>query len=247
MARSFYYGTDSQVYMSSRSFSQKISADPGAYGLTPERCAEYASVDADYRAAYVAAVTPDTRTKGKISGKNDARASLMALAASLAKVIEGTPTVTDAQKIGLGLSVRGAPTPLANPGTPYKFVANLSVSGAINLQWKCDNPAGATMYQIWRRIGTHAEFVYLGASGKRRFRDDTLPAGSSAMMYQIQAVRASKVGRCGGVQCQHRCERSASDRHGDDDEESGVIEDDKVTRGQGDGVTRSRVRAQSRL
>ena len=143
--------------------SQKISGDPGAYGLTPEQCAEYASVDADYRAGNVAAVTPDTHTKGKIWGKNDARASLMALAASLAKVYRGhADRDRNSQKIGLGLSVRHAPTPLANPGTPYKFVANLSVSGGINLQWKCDNPAGATMYQIWRRIGTHAGSFYLG-------------------------------------------------------------------------------------
>ena len=33
MARSFYYGTDFQVYASSRSFSQKISADPGAFRI----------------------------------------------------------------------------------------------------------------------------------------------------------------------------------------------------------------------
>ena len=106
-------------------------------------------------------------------------------------------------------------TPLANPGTPYKFVANLSVSGAINLQWKCDNPAGATMYQIWRRIGTHAEFVYLGASGKRRFRDDTLPAGSSAMMYQIQAVRTSKVGQMAEFNVNIGVSGARRDRHGE--------------------------------
>ncbi len=194
MARSFYYGTDFQLHMSSRSFSQKISADPGAFGLSPERCAAYASVDADYQAAFVAAVTPETRTKAKIMAKNDARASLMALAASLAKIIDGTPTVTDAQRIDLGLSVRTAPTPLAALGTPYKFVATLAPSGALELGWKCKNPAGATMYQIWRRIGADGEFTYLGTSGKRRFRDDTLPAGSSQVTYQIQAIRSTAVG-----------------------------------------------------
>ena len=34
--------------------------------------AAYAHADADYQAAYVAAVTPETRTKVKIAAKNDA-------------------------------------------------------------------------------------------------------------------------------------------------------------------------------
>ena len=66
----------------------------------------------------MAAVTPDSHTKVKIAAKNDARASLMALAASLTKIIDGTPTVSEEQKIALGLSVRSAPTPLAAPGKP---------------------------------------------------------------------------------------------------------------------------------
>ncbi len=194
MARSFYYGTDAQLYSSSRSFSEKISADPGAYGLNPEQSAAYAIVDADYRAAYVAAITPETRTKGKVATKNDARAALMAMAASLAKLIDGTPTVTDSQKIDLGLNVRSAPTPTPPPGKPDSFTVNLSETGAIELAWKCSNPAGATMYHIWRRIGIKGEFIYLGTFGKRRFTDDTLPAGTSMATYQVQAVRSNLVG-----------------------------------------------------
>ena len=67
--------------------------------------------------------------------------------------------------------------------------------GEIELAWKCKNPAGGTVYQIWRRIGVDGELTYMGALGKRQVPwMPPLPAGSAEVMYQIQAMRAAKVG-----------------------------------------------------
>ena len=90
------------------------------------------------------------------------------------------------------------PSPVGTPGTPTNFSAMLNGNGALLLKWKCANPAGSvgTIYQVWRRIGAPltAEFVYLGGSGTKGFVDGTLPAGSAAVTYQIQAVRSTAVG-----------------------------------------------------
>jgi len=50
------------------------------------------------------------------------------------------------------------------------------------------------MYTVSRRIGVDGPFVQLGLSGKKRFVDDTIPAGTSQIVYQIQAIRSTRVG-----------------------------------------------------
>jgi hypothetical protein len=85
------------------------------------------------------------------------------------------------------------------PGTPTDFTVSLNGDGTLKLKWKCANPAGSvgTIYQVWRRIGGAGgagEFVYLGGSGTKDFTDDTLPAGSAAVTYQIQGVRSTAIG-----------------------------------------------------
>ena len=46
-----------------------------------------------------------------------------------------------------------------------------------------------------RRVGgANATFVYIGASGLKSFTDDTLPAGSASVTYQITAVRSTARG-----------------------------------------------------
>lgn len=79
------------------------------------------------------------------------------------------------------------------PGTPFEFTVGLLQSGALELKWKCNNPAGTqgTMYEIKRRLGAAGAFEYVGATGIKSFTDETLPAGNSAVTYQITAVRST--------------------------------------------------------
>jgi hypothetical protein len=89
-----------------------------------------------------------------------------------------------------------APTPVGPLGTPDNFTVGLSPSGAVILKWKCTNPKSATgvTYQIWRRNGPTEEFTYLGGTGAKEYQDNTVPAGSSQVTYQIQATRSNSVG-----------------------------------------------------
>src|SRR5688572_980052 len=142
MGKSFFRGSDAEVYTGSRAFSAKINESPSAYGISPERAAEYAVVDVAYAAAYVAAVSPEQRTKGRVCAKNQAKARLMRMASDLANIIAGSGA-SDVEKISLGLSVRAKPAPLPPPGKPDAHRVMLLGDGSIQLTWKCKNPPGS--------------------------------------------------------------------------------------------------------
>jgi len=87
------------------------------------------------------------------------------------------------------------PTPVTTLGQPSDFNVGLGADGALTLKWKCSSPrASGVIYQVWRRIGNASDFSYLGGTGAKSFVDDTLPAGSSSMVYKLQAVRSTATG-----------------------------------------------------
>lgn len=196
MGKSFFMGTDAELYTGSANFSTKITATPTAYGLVAAQATAYATLNTNYASAYTASQAPSTRTKSAVASKNAAKILLKAMASDLAKIIEGTATVTDGQKLDLGISVRATPTPVGDPGTPEALDVALDGAGGLILKWKCPNPAGSvgTMYQVYRRVTPTGEFTYLGGSGEKKFTDSTIPAGSSQVTYKIQAVRSTAVG-----------------------------------------------------
>jgi hypothetical protein len=87
-------------------------------------------------------------------------------------------------------------SPTAEPGTPFELTTRLGGNGSLILQWKCKNPRGSTgtVYQLSRRIGPDGPFAYLGLTGEKRFVDNTIPAGATAIEYEIRAVRSTKAG-----------------------------------------------------
>jgi hypothetical protein len=196
MGKSFFLGTDAEMYTGSAAFSTQIGAQPTSFGLSSIQASSYATLNSAYASAYLAANNPDTRTKGAVAAKNTAKANLRVSASNLASIIDGTPTVTDQQKIDLGISVRATPSPMPDPGTPEALEVTLDGAGGLILKWKCANPTGSqgTMYQIYRRVTASGEFTYLGGSGEKKFTDSTVPAGSSQVTYKIQAVRSTAVG-----------------------------------------------------
>lgn len=89
------------------------------------------------------------------------------------------------------------PSPVGELGMPGDFKASVNLAtGALDTKWKCSNPRGAsgTVYQIWRRLGTDGDFTYMGGVGAKKYTDNTVPAGTACVQYQIQAVRSTSVG-----------------------------------------------------
>jgi hypothetical protein len=197
MGKSFFLGTYAEVYTGSAAFSTQITATPTAFGLVAAQATAYAALNDAYATAYLAAQDPSTRTKGQTAAKKTAKQNLIVMASNLAKIIQGTPTVTDQQKIDLGISVRATPTPIGPLGKAEDFKVSLDpASGTVKLTWKCKNPRGAsgTCYQVYRRLGAVGEFQYMGGVGEKKYTDSAVPSGTAQVQYQIQAVRSTSMG-----------------------------------------------------
>lgn len=197
MSRSFFTWTnDAELSMGSKAFSEQISASPEAYGLTSEMAEAYAARHAVFAQAVLAIGNRGTKTSAMVAGKNDARRALVEMASKLGKIISGTPSVTDAQRVNLGLSVRKARSPIGPPGVPFEFKNTLGARGDVEISWKCDNPRGSTgtIYRIFRKDDRESGFVFIGTAGRRKFVDSTLMAGAKRVAYRIQAIRSTKTG-----------------------------------------------------
>ena len=118
MGTSFLPTTDNALLAWSLNFSTLISATPTTYGLSSTQATAYATLHSQYSAALATATNPTTRTKANVAAKNTARDALKTDARLLAKIVDGQATVTDQQRIQLGLNVRTVPTPVPVPSLP---------------------------------------------------------------------------------------------------------------------------------
>lgn len=195
MSKSFFTGTYAQLSAGSQIFSTAISATPTAFGLTAPQATAYAALNATYVAAQLAVSNPENRSPVKTTDRNNAAIPLRTMARALAKIIDATATVTDGQKQALGLSVRDTRTPVTELGTPNKFKAEIMGNGWLLTKWQCNSPrATGVTYQVYRKVNGETEFTYLGGTGEKKWVDDTLPAGTTQVTYQVQPTRSTAVG-----------------------------------------------------
>jgi hypothetical protein len=83
------------------------------------------------------------------------------------------------------------PGPTPPPGQPTDLsVAIDPSSGALNLKWKCTNPAAGTGYIIRRRAVGESEWTFVGVTGTKDFADTTFSAGPDAVQYTVQGTRS---------------------------------------------------------
>jgi hypothetical protein len=114
MPRGFLPNPDAELLAWSMNFSSTINSDPESFGISPAAAANFAALLADY-AAKLPACDPTLRTRYSVAVKNESREKLKIDARLLARIVYGTATVTDGQKLSLGLSVRGKPSPIPPP------------------------------------------------------------------------------------------------------------------------------------
>jgi hypothetical protein len=144
-----------------------------------------------------AQIAAEAAFRTAVAAANDAVSILMIAGMDIVKAIRAKAAVAGNSVYELAeIPAPATPTPVNTLGKPSDFVVTLSESGALDLTWKCASPrATGVIYQIWRRIGPTGAFDYLGGTGEKKFTDSTLPAGSSQVTYQIQAVRSTAAGR----------------------------------------------------
>ncbi|CAN5651863.1 hypothetical protein BH09PLA1_BH09PLA1_25400 [soil metagenome] len=123
----FFPSTDDALLGWSLNFKTLITATPTAYGLTSALATAYGALHDAYATA-LAACEPSVRTKPAVATKNTARTNLKNNARLLANLVNGTASVTDAQKLTLGLNVRTMPSPIPAPSSS-PVIQIVSVSG----------------------------------------------------------------------------------------------------------------------
>ena len=189
MGKSFFPNTDSGALAWAQHFSSMISLSPITYGLVAGDAAAFAALVADYQTA-LAVCEPTIRNKASTAAKKSARAALKLSASRLASIIGGQSTVNDAQKIALGLTVRGKPSPIPAPGNPPELDI-ISVTGRTvkirvhnNVTMKRALPAGVSGWTLFSFVGATAPgdltaWTFQGNSSKT-VTDVTFPATATA-------------------------------------------------------------------
>jgi hypothetical protein len=143
----------------SLNLSTKITATPTAFGLTAAQATAYAAVHATYATA-LAACDPTLRNKSLTAAKNAARTALKTAASQTVNLVNGTPTVTDSQKISLGITPRAKPTPIPQPsvapGLDIGSVSGWTVRVKLHdkaLGSKRGKPAGVSGASVFSFVG----------------------------------------------------------------------------------------------
>lgn len=171
-----------------------------AIGLLAGQALEFTTTTTAAAAALAAQETARLAYKAATETCNDAFRDLRAITSSNVRIIRGFAEQQNKPSEVYALAQidpPAPPTPMPAPGQPYQFRVGLLQTGALELKWKCDNPANSqgTVYEIFRRIGPTGAFSYLGsAGGDKTFVDDTLPSGSSSVAYQITGIRSGTRG-----------------------------------------------------
>jgi hypothetical protein len=147
-----------------RNFSTLLNAAGANYGTTPAQAVAFSAVFGNAQLAFNQAQDPTTRTKAAVQLKNDTLKAMKAMAADLVSIIQGTSTVTNEQKVLLGITVRkDRPSPRPAPGTePYLTVEQVKQRNVlIGLQGTKDKRSkavGAVSANVFKYVGPTAPF-----------------------------------------------------------------------------------------
>lgn len=150
------------------------------------------AMNADYQARLQA----EQDAKAAVATLADTWEASRELAADLLRIIDAfainSPNPTAVWNLA-EVAAPSPPKPIPAPGLPEAFTVTLDQTGDLNLAWKCNNPPGGAgvIYEVMRRLGPTGPFTYLGATGTRKFVDNSLPGGNSTVGYQITGIRST--------------------------------------------------------
>ncbi len=170
-----------------------------ALGIPAATATAFKSQVSNNQGLYTTQVNAQEVAKGAVGKQHEATRETRRMVADIIRAIDLTAAnAADPASIYALAQVPApaSPSPAPPPGTPTDFKVGLNDDGAVLLSWKCPNPSGAagTIYEVRRKPAGGTAYTYIGATGERKFTDDTLIAGSPAVTYQITAVRSTSRG-----------------------------------------------------
>jgi hypothetical protein len=154
--------TDARLAEFSTNFNTRGSADPAAFGLSVLQMAQYSALHEAWISAYRAAAG-GAKSKALVAAKDQAKAALLVVARELYALIQCSPSVSEANKALMGVTVRkNEPTPRNAPELS-PMLSLLSVTGRVGFYKISDRAAPMT-----RRRPANAEgaviLSYAGAN-----------------------------------------------------------------------------------
>ena len=152
--------------------------------LTQTARASFDAAEAARNAARSATLTQDS----DLDGAYDSCSDLIRIIRAYAESQANPNTVYAAADI----PGPATPQPALPPGTCNTYSATILDGGSLQVNWKCTNPPGTNgvVYEVRRRLGL-GEYTFIGAVGTKKFIDNTLPAGSSNVSYQVTGTRGN--------------------------------------------------------
>lgn len=118
----------------SANFDRQINLAPQNFGLAAQQAADYTQRHAAFAQAYPTAIDPAGGGPSAIVGKNQAESALREYARTLAGIIRAQRSVTDEQRIVLGLrQARKRPTRIARPEHAPKIAINWPTGRSVTM------------------------------------------------------------------------------------------------------------------
>jgi len=116
MTKPYYDLSDANLLLFAENFSQRLTATPAAFQITPQQATALAALVGSFDTTLSAWHDPITRTPIASRNKEAARLNLINELRSLVPFINNNPATTDVQRDELRIKARKRPVPIPTPG-----------------------------------------------------------------------------------------------------------------------------------
>ena len=189
MSKGYLPASDADLLGWAGPFSDKITAQPVLYGLTPLIATTYAAKLLAFSDALTASTDPATRGPSTVKLKDEKKKDLTTYTRQIVRTIQGVSALTPAQKFDLGISPRDTPhTPIPVPDVQPVLEISERLGTMVRVRMhdgtgRRSRPVGARAANIYSHVGPTApvqisDWTYEGES-TRAFVDISFPADTA--------------------------------------------------------------------
>jgi hypothetical protein len=186
------------AWMEQRLAAWQASADE--LGLSDDDLGTLSAALTESRARLNAALLARSASKNATAMFYAAAAPFEAQAGALIRKIRGNAAAAgDPELYALAqIDPPATPSPAPTPEIPTGLATAVNNDGSLELSWKARSPRGmgGMSYEVQRRLSTESTYRFMGNTGKKHFRDLTLPPGTAWASYRIIARRGEKASDC---------------------------------------------------
>ena len=210
--------TDAALATWAANLATRVAGRIDHYGANVTQSNDFTALNDAFQSAYAASSNADTRTRGKILAKNDARDLLVIAARRLVAVLQAFPATTDEQRVELGLRVRKAARTQTPPPTVSPAISAAAGPGrtvVVTIQDPADErrarPRGAASTTVLSHVGSVppasiAAWAYQASVSRRSVTlpfDAALPPGTCVWVTAFYQNARGEAGPASTPVCEY--------------------------------------------